>query len=95
LTLREVDCTPSAESDARFPPQIVSFVLDRGSDSGLAAIISWVKTGQGLRSLSFRLATDVDYGLVTGLLHTYSDTLTELELNFGSLGRFSLHAKYT
>jgi len=81
-----VGCTST--TDAQFPPQTVSIIIDRSSD--LPKIISWMNMGHNLRSLSFGSESEDDFPLLTGLFHTYSDTLTELELKFG-LGPFGVY----
>jgi len=77
LSFFQVDCTPS--TSAQFPPQIDSLVLSRSED--LATIVSWAKMGHHMCSLNFRLDQEVGFGLLIGLLDTYSDDLIELELD--------------
>ena len=79
LSLQQVDCN-SLTSDTQFPAQIASVNIDRSHD--LPMIISWAKMGHNLRSLTFRSEYEAHYPLLTGLLHSYSDTLIELGLDY-------------
>ena len=94
LSLLQATCIPSI-SDARFPPQIDSLVLSRNGN--LATIVSWVKTGHGLRSLNFSLDNRADqivgFGHLIELLNFCSGDLTELELDIWYLSKYPFYAK--
>ena len=94
LSLLQVTSTPST-SDARFPPQIDSLVLSQNEN--LTKIVSWVKTGHGLRSLNFtldyRTGQSVGFGELTELLNFCSVDLIELELDFWFLSMFIFYAR--
>jgi len=79
ISLQQVNCTSC--TSAQFPPQITSLDIDR--TPCLPEILSWAEKGHKLRSLGLGSGRNNQYPLLAKLFHSYSDSLIELELDFG------------